>query len=289
MATAEATIARTASARRLRFRHWRRAIAWLAMGLLIFVTLFPFYWVVRTALSNNRALAANASSILPVEPTLGGFKRALGLSTIEEAQAEGGSGASVNFAVAFRNSVINSTLVTLGTVTFSAMAGYAFARLRFWGRDKLFYLILAALMVPPIFTTLPNFVLIKDLGLLNTFPGLVAPYLFMTPFAVFFMRQFFLGISREVEEAAFLDGSSRWSTFWRIILPMSSSSVATLALLTFIEAWNNYLWPLLIGKGDDVRVLTVALGVFRAQTPQTAPDWGGLMAATVVTVLPMIL
>jgi len=259
------------------------------MAILLFVTIFPFYWVVRTALSSNSELAPASSSITPVGLTLGGFKRALGLQTLEEAQAEGGSGAAVNFTTAFRNSLVYATLVTLGQVTFSTMAAYAFARMRFKGRNLLFAIILAALMVPGIFTTLPNFVLIKDLGGLNTFWGMAAPGFFMAPFAIFFMRQFFLGISKEVEEAAKMDGAGNLRVFWRVILPISAAPVSTLALLTFINAWNDYFWPFLVGKGPETRVLTVALGVFKAQTPGGSPDWSGLMSATVVSVAPMVL
>ena len=125
------------------------------------------------------------------------------------------------------------------------MAAYAFARLKFPGRDKIFFLYLTAMMIPPIFTLIPNFVLIKNLGWLNTYAGIVAPFFLMTPFAVFFLRQFFLGISREVEEAALLDGASRWKIFRQLILPMSAAPLTTLAVLTYITAWNEYMWPLI--------------------------------------------
>jgi len=224
-----------------------------------------------------------------VDFTLGAFKRVLGLSTAAQSVAEGGSGASVNFWLYLRNSIIYSSAITVGQVFFSTMAAYAFARLRWPGRDLVFGLFLTALLVPPIFTSLPNFVLIKNLGLLNTFPGLVLPGFFMTPFAVFFMRQFFLGISREIEEAASIDGAGKWRTFFQIIVPLSSAPIATLSILTFIGSWNDYFWPLLVAGDDNVRVLTVALGVFRSQTPQGSPDWAGLMAATLIAALPVLL
>jgi multiple sugar transport system permease protein len=148
---------------------------------------------------------------------------------------------------------------------------------------------LTALMVPPIYTALPNFILIKNLGLLNTFPGLIAPYFFMTPFAIFFLRQFFLGLSQEIEEAAKLDGAGHWRIFFQIILPMSSAPLVTLGILTFINMWNEYLWPLLVGTGENTRVLTVALGVFRTQSPQSGPDWAGLMAAVLIAALPLLI
>jgi multiple sugar transport system permease protein len=211
------------------------------------------------------------------------------VATLDEALAEGGSGASINFLRNLRNSVIVSTMITVGQVGGSAMAAYAFARLRFPGRDKLFLLFLTALMIPPIFTFLPNFVLIKNLGLLNTYLGIAAPTLLMTPFAVFFMRQFFLGIPREVEEAATIDGAGRLQVFFRVVLPMAAAPLATLALLVFVESWNAYLWPKLVGADESVRVLTAALGAFRSQTPQNSPDWSGLMAATWVAALPIMI
>jgi len=258
------------------------------MIAFLLITIFPFLWMIRTAFSTTRSLASAPGSLLPVDFTLGAFQRVLGLSSVEQSVAEGGSGAAVNFWLYLRNSLVYTTAVTVGQVLFSSMAAYAFARLRWPGRNVVFGLFLTAMLVPPIFTSLPNFVLIKNLGLLNTFPGLILPTFFMTPFAVFFMRQFFLGINREIEESASLDGAGKWRTFFQIIVPMSSAPIATLAILTFIGTWNDYFWPLLVGGSEDVRVLTVALGVFRSQTPQGSPDWAGLMAATLVAALPVL-
>ena len=183
-----------------------RIVAWALLILAIIVTLFPFYWMLRTAFSTSKSLFSEPDSLLPVDPTLGAFKRVFGLATVAEAQAEGGSGASVNFFLYLRNSFLYSAIVTIGQVFFCSLAAYAFSRLNWPGRDKVFALFLTALMVPPIFTALPNFILIKNLGLLNTIPGMVLPTLLMTPFAIFFLRQFFLGINKEIEEAASIDG-----------------------------------------------------------------------------------
>ncbi|WP_033440375.1 carbohydrate ABC transporter permease [Saccharothrix sp. NRRL B-16314] len=267
---------------------WQRAAGWVVLGLLVLITLFPFYWMLRISLSDNRALAANAGSMLPADLTLGAFERVLGLSSLSEARAQGGSGASIDFWRYLVNSVVTSAVITAGQVLFSAMAAYAFARLRWRGREAVFFVFLTALMIPPIFTALPNFVLMRDLNLLNTYAAIILPFFFMTPFAVFFLRQFMLGISREVEEAARIDGAGHLRTFFRIILPMSRAPLMTLTLLAYITAWNEYFWPLLVGQGENVRVLTVALGVFRSQTPQGSPDWAGLMAATLLAALPVI-
>ncbi|NAZ86369.1 ABC transporter permease subunit [Kineococcus sp. T90] len=253
------------------------------------VTLFPFFWMLRTAFSNGASLATQPASLLPVDPTLGAFERVLGLASTEEAQAQGGSGAAIDFVRYLGNSVVVATFITAGQVFFGAMAAYAFSRLRWPGREAVFFLFLTALMVPPIFTQLPNFLLVRDLGLLNTYAGIILPYFFMTPFAIFFLRQFFLGIPHEVEEAARLDGAGPVRRFFGVILPMASGPLATLAILQYVQAWSEYFWPLLVGSDDRVRVLTVGLGIFRSQTPQGTPDWAGLMAATLLAALPVVL
>jgi multiple sugar transport system permease protein len=265
-----------------------RAFAWLFMILVILASLFPFYWMLRTALSSNNALYAGSDSLLPVQTSGGGFARVFGLQTGQEAIDAGGAGQPISFWHYLANSVIVSTLITAGQVFFSAMAAYAFARLQWRHREKVFAFFLAGLMIPAIFTLLPNFVLIKQLGLVDTLLGIALPTMLMTPFAVFFLRQFFLGISREVEEAALVEGASKVRVFFRLILPMSTAPLATLSILTYITAWNEYFWPLMVSYTDRSRVLTVALGVFKSQTPQTGPDWSGLMAATLVAALPML-
>lgn len=265
-----------------------RVLAWTAMGAIVLVTLLPFYWILRTALSTNSGLAAHASDPLPVDPTGTGFARALGLESTKEAIAQGGAGGGLKFWRYLLNSVIVSTLVTGCQIFFSAMAAYAFARLRWRGRDQVFALFLAGLMVPTIFTLLPNFVLIKELGLIDNLLGIALPTMFMTPFAVFFLRQFFMNVPREVEEAALLDGAGKVRIFFRVLLPMASAPVLTLAVLTYITSWNDYFWPLMVSYSDSSRVLTVALAIFRAQTPQSGVDWSGLMAATLIAALPML-
>jgi multiple sugar transport system permease protein len=266
-----------------------RVLAWTFMIVVILVSLFPFYWMLRTALSSNNALYAGSNSLLPVQTSSGGFERVFGLQTGQKAIDAGGAGQAINFWRYLFNSVVVATLITAGQVFFSAMAAYAFARLQWQHREKVFAFFLAGLMIPAIFTLLPNFVLIKQLGLVDTLFGIALPTMFMTPFAVFFLRQFFLGISREVEEAALMDGASKVRVFFRLILPMSVAPITTLAILTYIAAWNEYFWALMVSYTDKSRVLTVALGVFKSQTPQTGPDWSGLMAATLVAALPMLL
>src|SRR3954469_2016599 len=287
-----AELAGTAAPQRIRTKRgirWGRIAAWGAMGLLIFISLFPFYWMLRTALSTNADLVTGDQSLVPANPTLLNLKQALGLASPEEL-ADGGpqTSADGHFFLALPHSLIVCPLIAIGQVTFCSMSAYAFARLKFPGRDKIFFLFLTAMMIPPIFTLIPNFVLIKNLGWLNSFPGIVAPFFLMTPFAVFFLRQFFLGISTEVEEAALLDGAGRWKIFRQLIVPMMAAPLATLAVLTYVTAWHEYMWPLVTGDSANVHVLTVALNAFKSSTPTIAPPWGPLMAATFLAALPLL-
>lgn len=266
-----------------------RICAWAYLVGVLFVTIFPFYWVLRTALSNNYSLDTHPSSILPTGFTWGGFERVLGISSQAEALAQGGSGASVDLAVYLRNSLIYASVLTACVVLCSALAAYAFARLHWRGRNLVFSLFLCALMIPGILTLLPNFVFIKNLGLINSFAGLILPGALFSAFDIFFLRQFMLGLSTEIEEAAILDGAGRLRVLFRIVLPMTSVPLTTLVLLTFINTWNDYFWPLLVANNQSVEPLTLGLALFKQASPETAPDWAGLMAATCVAALPMLL
>lgn len=261
----------------------------LALALVIAITLFPIYWMFRTAFSNNRAMFSEPLSLLPVDFIWGPLQRVLGLATPEAAMAEGGSGASINFAQYMLNSILACTLITVLQVTFSAMAAYAFALLNWKGRDKVFGIFLIALMVPGIFTLLPNFILVKDLGLLNSIVGIALPAMFMTPFAIFFLRQFFLGVNRNIIEAAVIDGAGQWRIFSRIVVPLAWPQIVTLFILQFIQYWNDYLWPFLVGQSEGSKLLTVGLGIFKSQTPQGNPDWAGLMAGALVAAVPIFI
>ncbi|WP_083090224.1 carbohydrate ABC transporter permease [Actinomyces vulturis] len=266
-----------------------RILAWAFMIFIMAITLMPFYWIIRTAFSSNYGLMNHPTSLLPVDINMRGFERVFGMQSCEEALKDNAACASMNFWIYLRNSVIVATMITVGQVFFSSMAAYAFSRLRWPGRDRVFGIFLASLMVPSIFTLLPNYVLINHLGLINTLIGIGLPTMLMTPFAVFFLRQFFMNIPRELEEAALLDGASKIRSFFTLILPLAKAPIATLAILTYIGAWNDYMWPLMVAEDEHARVLTVALAVFKSQSPNGTIDWSGLMAATLVAALPMMI
>ena len=266
-----------------------RVAAWAALVLMLLVTLLPLWMALKTALLPNAELAAQSHRLLPAAPTLDNFRRVLGLMTPEQSLALGGSGAEIDFVRALRNSLLFTGTVVLLQVGSASMAAYAFARLRFPGRDTLFALFVGSMMVPGVVTFLPNFVLLRELGLLNTWAGMVAPFALMQGFSVFFLRQFFLSIPRDLEEAARLEGAGPWCIFHRVVLPLSTAPLATLALLTGLNLWNEFFWPYLVARDEALQVLPVALQMFKSQTPQGQPDWTGLMAAATLAVLPTVL
>lgn len=267
---------------------FRTLVLWIIVGLILLVTLFPFWWVVRTALTDPREVYTNTTALFPEAPTLYNFSRALGMVDLQESLARGGSGQTLNFWLYLRNSFVVASTVTAGQVFFSSLAAYAFARLRFPFRNQIFFLFVTGLMIPGIVLLIPNFILIQSLGWIGTFQGIIAPTFLMTPLTVFFMRQFFLSQSVELEEAALLDGATRFVIFWRIALPLAGPALATVAILTYVGSWNDYLWPLVVGRNEEVRMLTVALGLFRSQQQTSLPDWAGLMAAATLMIIPTL-
>ncbi|MFE1929204.1 carbohydrate ABC transporter permease [Streptomyces sp. NPDC059474] len=171
----------------------------------------------------------------------------------------------------------------LETVT-AALAAYAFARLRFRGRGVLFGVYLTTLMIPSQVTLIPQFILVAKMHGVDTWPGMILPHAF-TALGVFLLRQFFLGVPRDYEEAARLDGANRWQTFIRIIIPLAVPAIATLAVFKFISQWNNLLWPLVISNSDSTRTAAVGLQVFQSTN---GTQWNLLLMAAAVTTVPLI-
>ena len=263
-----------------------RIAGYAALVVLAVVSLLPVWVALKTALTLPNDFFSSASSLLPPTLTLQNFARVLGFAT--DIQLSSVQAAPIDFGLALRNSVIYAGLLVTGQLFFSALAAYAFARLRFPGRDVLFVTFLSATMIPSIVLFIPNFVLIRELGLINTFAGMVAPNILMVPFAVFFLRQFFISSPKELEEAARLEGLSHFQIFWHIALPLQRGPMATLAILLSINAWNDFFWPFLVGREDSVRPLAVALAEFQSQTGQGQPDWTGLMAAVLLSIIPVL-
>jgi multiple sugar transport system permease protein len=192
-------------------------------------------------------------------------------------------------AAPFGRFFFNTALVTgacvLGNLLLCSLAGYAFARLRFFGRDVVFVVILATLMVPFQVVMIPTFIIMKDLGLIDSLGALIVPNL-VTPFGIFLMRQFFRTLPIDLEEAARIDGCSRLGTLFRVVLPLSGPALATLAVITFLYSWNDFLWPLIVIQSDSHMTLQLGLSTFQGAH---ATNWTLLMAGNVMAVLPMLL
>lgn len=184
----------------------------------------------------------------------------------------------------FVNSLVVAAVTTVGQLITSSMAAYAFARLRFHGRSVLFSLYLATLIIPSQVTLIPNYLLIRFLHLHNTYTGLIAPFV-VSVFSTFLLRQFFLTIPRDLEDAARIDGASHFQIYRRIILPLARPALATVVILTFLASWNNFLWPLVVVDSPDL--MTVPLGITQFQG-QFATQWGPLMAASTLSIAPVL-
>jgi len=192
----------------------------------------------------------------------------------------------LDFPRYFLNSAIVAVLVTAGNLLFCSLLGYALAKLNFPGRKALFLIVLGMLMVPGMVLFVPQFVLVSNLGLANSYAGLVVPFL-AGPFGVFLMRQFLLSLPDDLIEAARVDGAGEWRIFWRIVLPLCRPALATLGILTFLASWNNFLWPLVVATTDDKYTLPVALALY--SIGQNRIYFGLLLAGAVVVVLPVLI
>ena len=192
---------------------------------------------------------------------------------------------SMPFARFYFNSIFIGVVVTLGQVTTSAMAAYAFARLKFPLRDKLFFGYLATMMIPGSVTMIPVFILIKMLGLVDTYAALILPG-FFSAYGTFMLRQFFMSIPTELEEAAKLDGCSFWGIFVNVILPLSKPGLATLVTFTFMGSWGNFTWPMIVTNSEEMKTLPIGLLSFQGMYNT---DWTLLMAGSLIVLVPVII
>ena len=233
------------------------------------VMLLPFLWMVSTSLKTGDATFVMPPELVPAAPTLDNYAEAV---------------SAVPFVRFLLNSLFVSVTSTVLMVLFCAMAGYAFARIRFPGRELLFYLYLATLMIPQQVTLTPLFIVMTWLHWGNSYQALILPASFGA-FGTFLMRQFFLRLPREVEEAAFVDGAGYIRIFFTIAISLARPAMATLAVFAFMASWNSFLWPLIITS--DRAMMTLPLGLSFLQGRYTT-DWNVLMAGTVLATLPII-
>ncbi|HEX6338334.1 MAG TPA: carbohydrate ABC transporter permease [Jiangellaceae bacterium] len=259
------------SARRRRGGLWLHVL--LIGGLLVVIT--PFVWMVLGSIKTTAELRQSPPTWLPRDPTLGNY-----VDLFER----------LDFARYFFNTTLVAGAVTLGNLLFSSMLGYALAKLDFPGKRVLFVLMLGTLMVPAIVTFMPLFVLISNMGMVNTYPGLILPTLAGASgvaFGGFLMRQYIQGLPDELIDAARVDGAGEYRIFFNVILPLCGPALAALAILTFLAAWNNFLWPLVVATTEDMYTLPVAIALFAVGQHET--NHGLLLAGAVTVVLPVVL
>ncbi|MFN2398921.1 MAG: carbohydrate ABC transporter permease [Gemmatimonadaceae bacterium] len=248
----------------------RRLLGYAMAVSLALVATAPFVVMVATSLMDEFEVFNYPPPLLPSNPRWANYPEAL---------------TAMPFDLFFRNSAILAVFTVAGQVTSGAMGGYAFARYRFAGRNALFALFLGSLMVPTIVMLIPRFLLVNAMGGVDTLAGLVSAEL-VAVWSVFLMRQFFLTLPREMEDAARVDGASEWTIFWKVALPLARPALATVALFAFIDAWKNFLWPLIITRSVENRVVEVGIANFHGFY---YANWPFQMAAAVTAVVPVLI
>ena len=240
----------------------------LTGGLVLLVG--PFLWMLLGSFRPDRELKQVPPSWLPQDPTLDNYRTLF---------------TELDFPTFFFNSAVVAIAITLGNLVFCSMLGYALAKLNFPGKRVIFALVLGTLMVPGLVTLVPLFVLVSNLGMVNSLPGLIFPFL-AGPFGVFLMRQFIQSLPDELIQAARIDGAGEWRIFLSIILPLCKPALATLGILTFLTSWNNFLWPLVVAQSEEKYTLPVALAIY--SRGENSSNYGLLMAGSVAIIIPVL-
>ena len=257
---------------------------YLILGLVGLSMLLPFMWMFLTSLKSQEDMFQIPPLIFTLRYTMENFVRAWTRG---------------NFDRFLMNSMVVSGSVTVLNLWVTSLAGYAFARLQWRFREVFFLIVLAVIMLPGLIALIPTFLIVKSIpfaggnnwlgqhgtGWLDSYPGLIFPFV-GSGFFVFLLRQFFLTLPKELEDAARIDGSSEFGVFWRIILPLCKPVLAVVALFSFQASWNEFLWPLVIIQSDRMRTVQLGLALFRTQT---RINWGVLMAGTTIATIPTVL
>jgi len=242
----------------------------LLIGMAISM-LYPFLAMINLSFTSEDAIFSQSSKLIHDNYTLNNYKNVF---------------AQIPLSKYFLNSLIVASITTIGQVIFASLAGYAFARLNFKFKNALFLVILITMLIPPQVNIIPLFFLMRELHLINTYSALILPGLF-GGFGIFMMRQYFLGLPKELEDSAKIDGCNLFQTFFKIALPLALPTVATLALFTFVTTWNSFMWPLIVTNSESMRTLPVGLAIFKGSFREITL-WGELLACSVICSMPVI-
>lgn len=244
-------------------------VSYAALSLIALLFLVPFFWMVSNAVRSNAEVLAVPVRILPQEYQWGNFVEAL---------------VSLPFGTFLFNSFVVASGVTAIVIAVSCLSAYSFARLKFPGREGLLLAYLGTLMIPQVMLVIPLFLVVSKLGWVNTYHGMILPVAFGS-FGTFLLRQFFLGIPKDLDEAAMIDGASRLRILVTIIVPLAMPAIGLLALFTFIGQWKSFLWPLIVTNGMDKATLPLGLTLFQTQQ---GTSWNYIMAGAAISMLPGI-
>jgi multiple sugar transport system permease protein len=244
-------------------------LLWVFTLLLAATMLVPFLWMLSTSLMDELEVFRFPPRLVPEAPRWDNYAGAL---------------AARPFGRYFLNSFVFAVAVVVGQLFTAATAGYAFAKFEFRGRDRVFLILLSTMMIPAVVVLIPRFLLIDRLGWVDTHAGLISTEL-VSVWGIFLLRQYFRTVPRELEDAARIDGAGPWRVFWTIALPLAKPALATLALFSFIDAWKNLLWPLVVTRSMSMRTVEVGIASFHSTF---AFNWPYQMAAAVAAVLPIM-
>jgi len=246
----------------------------LLLILLSVLTFFPLFWMVSTAFMTPEDIFSREIRLIPTDPTLQNFPEAFRQQPVGRW---------------LLNSLLVSAGIAAGQLLVSIPAAYAFARLRFFGRNALFALVVGTMIVPDVITIVPNYILVSDLDWIDTPQGVIVPRIAFTGFYVFLLRQAMLSLPQEIFDAGRVDGANAWATLWYVAFPLVRPAVAVVAVLSFLSAWNLYLWPLLVLQDTGAKTLAVGMQYFALSFEGQAPTWGALMATATLAILPPLL
>ncbi|RPH90643.1 MAG: carbohydrate ABC transporter permease [Calditrichaeota bacterium] len=255
----------------LKYKHTIKSIfLHLIVYFGAFLTVAPFLWMVLTSFKGLNEILTYPPTWLPKSFKFENYANAF---------------QAASFGRFYFNTLLVALLCTLGQLVTCSTAAFAFARLKFWGRDFLFLIFLGTMMIPGQVTMIPTFIILYRLGWIDTYAALIVPGL-ASAFGTFLLRQFFLAIPRDLEDAAYIDGCSRFGVLWRIILPLSKPALATLAIFTFMYFFNDFLWPLIVVNSEQMRTVQLGLAIFR---DRYITQWDLLMAGSVTSTLPLLI
>jgi ABC-type glycerol-3-phosphate transport system permease component len=242
---------------------------YVLMILVALAMLFPYYYLVINSLKGTKGFAADPYSLFP---------KTFSFESILYAWDVG----KIRFYL--RNSLMYASIVVIMQTLIGSMAAYAFARIKFPGRDLLFLAVLATMMLPYSVLLIPTYIIVWSLGMANTIPGVVVPG-FASAYGIFMLRQFFMNIPFELEDAARIDGCSRWRIFFQIILPLAQPALVTIAIFTFIGEWSSFIWPLVVISKDSLYPITVGIALFRGEHEMY---YDRVFAASLLATLPLL-